>query len=140
MTPRYLSALAEGERGLPFGLQTVAPNGVPLRALAVTWLLVVLLLQTGRLTEFFALSSVTVLAQYGVTALALLALARRRERGLVPRDAWPAIPSVLVALALVVGGAEAREAVVTAVTLALGLLLRRLGSARVDRDYPSRNG
>jgi basic amino acid/polyamine antiporter, APA family len=122
-TPRYLSALAAGGRSLPFDFERIAPNGVPLRALFVTWVLVVALLQAGRLSEFFALSSVTVLAQYGVTALALIALARRREYGLVPAQAWPAIPTILVTLALV-SGAETREALIAGGALALGLLLR----------------
>jgi basic amino acid/polyamine antiporter, APA family len=122
-TPRYLSALAAGGRSLPFDLERVGLHGVPLRALFVTWLLVVSLLQAGSLNEFFALSSVAVLAQYGVTALSLLALARRRERGLGPRDAWSALPTVLVTVALV-SGARAREAGVAGGALLLGLLLR----------------
>ncbi len=122
-TPRYLSALAGGGRSLPFDFESIAPNGVPLRALFVTWLLVVLLLQAGSLSEFFALSSVAVLAQYGVTALALIALSRRRERGLVPASAWPAFPTILVTLALV-SGAQAREALIAGGALTLGLLLR----------------
>jgi basic amino acid/polyamine antiporter, APA family len=124
-TPHYLSALASGGRSLPFDFERVAPNGVPLRALAVTWLLVVLLLQGGSLTEFFALSSVTVLAQFGVTALALFALGRRRERGLRPADAWSALPTVVVTLALV-SGARPREAIVAGGALVLGMLLRFL--------------
>ncbi len=122
-TPRYLSALATGGRSLPFDLDRVGSRGVPLRALFATWLLVVALLQAGSLNEFFALSSVAVLAQYGVTALALLALARRRERGLAPRDAWSALPTIVVTVALV-SGAHAREAAVAGGALVLGLLLR----------------
>src|SRR5262249_54721556 len=38
-TPRYLSALAAGEREL-FGLDREAASGVPLRALFVTWAIV----------------------------------------------------------------------------------------------------
>lgn len=129
MTPRYLSALAAGGRQLPLELERMSETGVPLRALFLTWLLVSLLLQGGDLAEFFALSSVTVLIQYGVTALSLFALARRGERGLRIRDAWPALPTVLVTLALVTG-AHAREAVVAAGALALGLLLRAIRRAR----------
>jgi basic amino acid/polyamine antiporter, APA family len=123
-TPRYLSALATGGRSLPFRLDRMGLRGVPLRALFVTWLLVVSLLQAGSLSEFFALSSVAVLAQYGVTALSLLALALRRERGLGPGDAWSALPTIVVAVALVVFGARAREAGVAGCALLLGLLLR----------------
>jgi len=122
-TPRYLSALAAGGNSLPFEFERIAPNGVPMRALFITWALVVALLQNGSLTEFFALSSVAVLAQYGVTALALIALARRREYGLVPSQAWPGVPTILVTLALV-SGAQAREASIAAGALALGLALR----------------
>jgi hypothetical protein len=64
-----------------------------------------------------------VLAQFGVTALSLLALARRHERGLRPIDAWPALPTVAVAIALV-SGARPREAIVAGVALLLGVLLR----------------
>jgi amino acid transporter len=136
-TPRYLSALAKGGGSLPFGFERVAPNGVPLRALGMTWLLVVLLLQGGSLSEFFALSSVTVLAQFGVTALSLLALARRRERGLRPIDAWPALPTLAVAIALV-SGARPREAIVAGVAMLLGVLLR--GYHRFTPRKPAGSG
>jgi APA family basic amino acid/polyamine antiporter len=122
-TPRYLSALATGGGSLPFDLDRTSAKGVPLRALFVTWLLVAGLLQAGSLSEFFALSSVAVLAQYGVTALSLLALARRRERGLSPRDAWSAFPTIVVTVALV-AGAHLHEALVAGGALALGLALR----------------
>jgi APA family basic amino acid/polyamine antiporter len=122
-TPRYLSALASGGGSLPFDFERVAGNGVPLRALFITWLLVVGLLQGGSLTEFFALSSIAVLAQYGVTALSLLALARRHDQGLGPRDAWSALPTIAITLALV-SGAQLREAAVAGGALVLGLLLR----------------
>jgi amino acid transporter len=122
-TPRYLSALASGGGSLPFDFEKIAGNGVPLRALFITWLLVVGLLQSGSLTEFFALSSIAVLAQYGVTALSLLALGRRHEQGLRPRDAWSALPTIAITLALV-SGAEMREAAVAGGALVLGLLLR----------------
>jgi amino acid transporter len=129
MTPRYLSALAAGGRQLPLAFERTADNGVPLRALFLTWLLVSLLLQGGELSEFFALSGVTVLLQYGVTALSLLALARRRERGLAPRDAWPVLPTVLVTLALA-SGAHAREVFVAAAALVCGLGLRAVRRSR----------
>jgi basic amino acid/polyamine antiporter, APA family len=122
-TPRYLSALAAGGGSLPFDLGRVSGAGVPLRALFVTWLLVLALLQGGSLSEFFALSSVAVLAQYGATAVSLAALARRHERGLRPGDAWSALPTLLVTVALV-SGAHAHEALVAGGALALGLLLR----------------
>lgn len=124
MTPRYLSALAEGGRQLPFGFERVTAGGVPLPALGLTWGLVCgLHLVGGNLAEVFALSGATVLLQYGVTALALLALARRGERGLSLRDAWPALPALVVTLVLV-SSAEAREALIAGAALTLGLVLR----------------
>lgn len=124
MTPRYLSALAAGGRQLPFGFERETARGVPLPALALTWALVCLLhLLGGGLAEVFALSGATVLLQYGVTALALLALARRGEHGLTRRDAWPVLPALVVTLVLV-SGAEAREALIAGGALALGLVLR----------------
>jgi len=121
-TPRYLSALAHGQ-GLAFHFDRVAANGVPLRALAVTWLLVFVLLLGGTRGELFALSSVAVLTQYVVAALSLLELARRRERGLGPRQAWASYPAIAVGLALVAGG-QPREWAVAAGALLIGLLLR----------------
>jgi amino acid transporter len=126
-TPRYLSSLAAGEHHL-LGLDRVTEKGVPLPALAVTAAVVALVVGSGELAELFALSSIAVLAQYGVSAAALVVLARRRSLGLRPRDAWPALPTALVAIALVAFGATAREGLVAATTLLLGLLL--LGLAR----------
>jgi len=128
-TPRYLSALASGGRTL-FELDHISPGGVPLRALAVTWVVVGLVVSLGELGELFALSSIAVLMQFGTSALALLVLAWRRERGLRPLQAWPAVPTLAVAVALVVSGATAREALVAAGTMALGLGLLRLARPR----------
>jgi amino acid transporter len=121
-TPRYLSALAEGGR-LGLGLAAMNERGVPARALLVTWVLVTLLLQSGSRAELFALSSVAVLMQYGVTAAALAILASRRERGLSLRHAVLAGPAFAVALALG-SGASRREGVVAASAVVLGLVLR----------------
>ena len=128
-TPRYLSALAAGQRRLG-GLDRVSPAGVPLRALAVTWALVSAIVSLGELAELFALSSIAVLMQYGVSAAALAALAGRRRLGLRPRDAWPALPTLAVAAALVAFGATAREALVAAATVLVGLGLLRLAPPR----------
>jgi basic amino acid/polyamine antiporter, APA family len=121
-TPRYLSSLAAGSP-LALHLERMAANGVPLRALAATWLLVGILLLGGTRGELFALSSVAVLMQYVVAALSLLELGRRRERGLDLRKAWSAIPAIVVGLAIVTGG-SAREWVVAAAALLVGLVLR----------------
>jgi len=127
-TPRYLSALAEGGR-LALGLEVMNARGVPARALLVTWALVVLLLQSGSRAELFALSSVAVLMQYGVTASSLIVLGRRRERGLTPRHAVLALPALAVAFALGTG-ASRREAVVAVSAVLLGLILRWAASRR----------
>ncbi len=124
-TPRYLSALAAGERKL-FDLERVSPDGVPMRALAVTWMVVAAIVSLGELGELFALSGIAVLLQFGTSALALLVLAFRRERGLRPLHAWPAVPTLAVAGALVATGATAREAAVAAGAVLLGLGLLRL--------------
>jgi amino acid transporter len=121
VTPRYLSSMAAGEGGL-FGLDRIAADGVPRRALFVTWVLVAAFVAAGELGELFALSSLAVLMQFGVTAAALLALAFRRERGLRPRDAWPAPLTLLVAVGLAAFGATAREGLVAAGVVALGLV------------------
>jgi APA family basic amino acid/polyamine antiporter len=134
-TPRYLSALAEGEGGL-LGLDRVDADGVPRRALAVTWLLVAVFVTLGELGELFALSSLGVLMQYGVTAAALLALARRRERGLRPRDAWPAPLTLLVAAALAGFGATLREALVALAVIVAGLAALRVARATSPPSVP----
>jgi amino acid transporter len=136
-TPRYLSSMAAGAGGL-FGLDRVAADGVPRRALAVTWLLVAVFLGVGELGELFALSSLTVLMQFGVTAAALLALALRREHGLRPRDAWPAPLTLLVAVTLAGFGATAREGVVALAAVLVGVAVLRL--ARRSRPVPPRAG
>ena len=69
-TPRYLSALAAGERPL-LDLDRLSSRGVPLRALAITWIVVCATVSLGDLGELFALSSIAVLMQFGTSALAL---------------------------------------------------------------------
>ncbi len=128
-TPRYLSSLASGEREL-FALDRVSANGVPMRALAVTWLVVAVTVSLGDLGELFALSSIAVLMQFGTSALALLVLAARRRRGLRPGQSWPAVPTLAVAAVLVASGATAREALVAAGAVVLGLVLMRVARAR----------
>jgi amino acid transporter len=130
-TPHYLAALARGEPRR-FGLDMLSARGVPRRALAATWLLVSLTVQSGTLGQLFALSSAAVLAQYFVTAAALLALARRRERGLTSRHAWIAVPAIVVSIAIV-AGATAREAIAGVVAVLLGLALRALFRDRRER-------
>lgn len=128
-TPHYLSALASGHYAL-FDLERLDGKGVPQRALLVTWVLVTILVNAGDLGELFALSSIAVLMQFGVTAAALVALASRRERGLRPLDAWPALPTFVVGIALVVFGATLREGLVAVGAVVLGLVLSRLAPKR----------
>ena len=132
-TPRYLSSMAAGEGGF-FGLDRVGADGVPRRALFVTWLLVGAFVAVGELGELFALSSLAVLMQFGVTAAALLALALRRERGLRPRDAWPAPLTLAVAFTLAGFGATAREGLV-----AVGVVLVGLAALWLARRSQSRS-
>ena len=128
-TPRYLSALAAGGREV-FALDRVSASGVPTRALAVTWAVVTVLVSLGDLGELFALSSIAVLLQFGTSALALVVLALRRDRGLAPGQAWPAVPTLAVAAVLVAAGATAREAFVAAGAVLLGVALLRLSRPR----------
>jgi hypothetical protein len=121
-TPRYLSALASGQRRL-FDLERFAGNGVPRRALVVTWALVMLVVQAGDLSGLFALSALAVLTQFGVTAAALLALAWRRERGLRPVHALLAVPALALGLYLAAEGATRNEGMASLAALLLGFLL-----------------
>jgi amino acid transporter len=115
-TPRFLSALVPKTR---FGVET---NGVPRLALGTTWLLVSILISLGSLGQLLALSSLSVVMQYLLVALALLKFAVRRERDLTFREAWPAIPTVLVAVALV-SGAEPKEWAVASGSIALSCVI-----------------
>lgn len=130
-TPRYLSALASGES--LGGLDRVNARGVPARALGVTWLLVMALIQVETLGELFALSAFAVLTQFVVTAASLAALARRSERGLTPRHAWISVPAAAVGLTIA-AGATSREFLTAGAAILLGLALRavsRLGPRRL---------
>jgi amino acid transporter len=126
-TPRYLSALARGG-SLPLGLDTMAPNGVPERALSATWVLVVALVALAGRGELFDLSSLAVLIQYVVTALALGALARRGERDLTRRHAWVALPAALAGATLAYA-ASIQELALTAGAVVVGFMLRRRPAA-----------
>jgi amino acid transporter len=128
-TPRYLSALAAGEREL-MGLDREARSGVPLRALFVTWAVVTAMVNLGDLSELFALSAMAVLMQFGVTAASLVVLARRRERGLRPRHAWLALPTFALGVTLVTFGATRREILVATATVVTGFLLAAVAKRR----------
>jgi len=115
-TPRFLSALVPKTR---FGVEK---NGVPRLALVTTWLLVSILISLGSLGQLLALSSLSVVMQYLLVALALLKFAWKGERNLSIREAWPAIPTVLVAVALV-SGAEPKEWAVASGSIALSCVI-----------------
>jgi hypothetical protein len=101
-----------------------------LRALAITWAALAVV-SLGELGELFELSSIAVLMQFGTGALALLLLARRRERGLVPGQAWPALPTLAIALVLVAAGATLREVLVAGAAVLVGVVLLRLSQPRL---------
>jgi amino acid transporter len=111
------------------------PRGVPLRALVITWVLVLILLATGTRGQLFLFSSVAVLMQYGVSAASLAALSLRAERGLRPAHALVAIPAL--AIAFILGsGATWREVGWAAAALSLGLLLRWMARRRPREPKP----
>jgi APA family basic amino acid/polyamine antiporter len=127
-TPRFLSALVPRTR---FGKDS--PRGVPLAALGITWVLVAVIVSLGDLGQLLALSSLSVVMQYLLVALALLKFAARGERNVRWRDGWPAIPTVVVALVLV-SGAERGEWAVAAASIAVSCVVyfaarRHLGGA-----------
>lgn len=126
MSPRYLTALGTRD-ALGTWLGHEDTRRVPQRALWITVLAVCVFAQLGALGELLALSSVAVLAQYGVTAAALLVLAARRVRGLTRWHMLPA-PFALAAIVMIAQGATSNELLVAGGVLALGaglLLLRR---------------
>jgi APA family basic amino acid/polyamine antiporter len=116
-TPRFLSALVPRTR---FG--RVTPSGVPLPALVITWVLGMVLIMAGDLGQLLALSSLSVVMQYLLVAIALAKFALRGERGLRRKDAWSALPTVVVALVLV-SGAERGEWAVAAGSIVLSAVI-----------------
>jgi APA family basic amino acid/polyamine antiporter len=126
MTPRYLAPLGTSD-ALGFRLDEQSPRAVPLRAFAVTYVLLFAMLAAnavwGSVGHLLALASLSVTLQYGVTAAALFALASRGENGLSPRDRWSA-PFVLLSCALFLFGASALEIPIVLGMLALGAVAR----------------
>jgi APA family basic amino acid/polyamine antiporter len=130
MTPRLLSALGQ-PRGLGEWIVREDPRGVPQRALLITLAVVVIPLLLGSVAELFVLSSVAVLAQYAVSAAALVVLAIRRKNGIRIWHLWPA-PLALGAIALVARAARISELLLAFGVLGLGavvLVVRRLAPA-----------
>jgi basic amino acid/polyamine antiporter, APA family len=123
MTPRYLSALGTPELlGPTLGRER---RGVPVAALLVTTASVVLLVSASSLGGLFVLSSLAVLLQYAVSAVALFRLAGRRERGLGRIDRWLA-PLSLISILALVRSAQLAEIGVLFGILLFGLLLLQL--------------
>lgn len=125
MTPRYLASLGAGHVGV--ALSSHDPRGVPRASLALSVVLMSALLIAGSGGQLFALSSVAVLSQYGMTGLALLVLALRRLRGLRPIDAWPAPFVIALGVVLVVFGGSRWEWIVAGTAVVVGVALRALG-------------
>lgn len=121
MTPRYLAALGRPD-GLGLWVAREDRRHVPQRALWLTALAVSAAVVSGRLMELFALSSVAVVAQYGMSVAALAKLSFRRTLGLSPWHALAA-PLALGAVWLVARAARAGELLVAAGVLALGALV-----------------
>jgi basic amino acid/polyamine antiporter, APA family len=129
MTPRYLAALGRPD-ALGFELDRLSPRAVPLRAFAVTYVVVFLILLAnahwGSIRHLLALSSLTVTIQYAVTALALFVLASREAAGLRRTDRWPA-PFALLAFMMFLLGSKRLEVPVLLGMIALGFMVRAIG-------------
>lgn len=131
MTPRYLAALGTPRLlGATLGRET---RGVPLRALVVTASAVMLLVSSASLSGLFVLSSLAVLAQYAVSAVALFRLAQRRERGLGRVDQWLA-PLCLASIVLLAWAAQPAELAIVAGVLVTGFALLYARRALASRS------
>lgn len=133
MSPRYLSTLGRPD-GLGPWIGRESERHVPQRALWITLGVVLVVSLSGKLGELFVLSSVSVLAQYAVSAAALAVLAVKRENGLSPRHLWP-VPLALGAILLLGQAAKAIELFVFAGVLLAGgvVVLARRWLARRRR-------
>ena len=129
MTPRYLAPLGRPD-ALGFELDRLSPRAVPLRAFAVTYVLVFAILvanaRWGSMRNLLALASLGVTMQYAVTAAALVVLASRGAAGLQRGDWWPA-PFAVLSLVLFLMGSSRLEIPVLLGMIALGFLVRAIG-------------
>lgn len=132
MTPRYLAPLGRPD-ALGFELDRLSPRAVPLRAFAVTYVLLFAILSAnaawGSIRNLLALSSLSVTLQYAVTAAALFVLATRKAAGLRRADRWPA-PFAVLSFVLFLIGSTRLEIPVLAGMIALGFVVRSLGRRR----------
>jgi amino acid transporter len=132
MTPRYLSALGRRD-GFGAWLGYTNTRGVPTRALAITALIVLSLVQMGSLDELFAMSSIAVLAQYGSTAASLIRLGWRQFKGLGKGDIVLGVLATMTTL-LVVSGAHWKELLRALGVIAAGVVLKVLLSRHAAAD------
>ncbi len=126
MTPRYLAALGTAEL-LGEGLARER-RGVPVVALLVTTVCVTVLVSSSSLGGLFVLSSLAVLLQYAVSALALFRLAGRRRGGLGRLDRALA-PLCLLSIVALAHAAKWAEIAVLFGILLLGFAALRARSA-----------
>jgi APA family basic amino acid/polyamine antiporter len=131
MTPRYLSAL--GTDALLGRALSRERRGVPVLSLLITTALVLVLVSSSALLRLIVLSSLAVLLQYAVSAVALFRLAARGERQLGRLDRLLA-PLTLVAIAALVQAAELVE-----ILTLLGILLCGFALLHVHRALASRH-
>ena len=135
MSPRYLAALGRPDA---FGawLGREDSRRVPQWALWLTAGGVLALVQLRKGEELFVLSSVAVLAQYAVSAAALVRLSLKREHGLRAIHLLPA-PLALGAILLVGQAARLKELAVASSVLIIGallLLVRRVASSEASSN------
>ncbi|HQP35290.1 MAG TPA: APC family permease [Polyangiaceae bacterium] len=131
MTPRYLSALGRPD-GLGVWFGAGDARGVPRRALGITAVAVLVLVQNGSLDELFAMSSISVLAQYGSTAASLIALGWRRDRGLGRGDLAIGLAAAITAV-VVASGAKWQEVARAGGVVAVGVVARVLLGLKTRR-------
>lgn len=124
MTPRYLATLGRPDALGPW-LGHESARKVPLRALAITTTLVLILISIGKFAGLLVLASLAVLVQYGVSAASLAKLALERRCGFERRHLWPA-PLALGAILLIAQAAKLSELWVLTGVLVAGAVLLRL--------------
>lgn len=132
MTPRYLSAL--GTESLLGPALAREQRGVPVRALVITTIGVVALISSSAVLRLMVLSSLAVLLQYAVSAVALFRLALRGKKGfgLIDRVLAPLSLLAIVALAR---AAETSELVTLGLLLAAGFGLLRVRRALASSPH-----
>ncbi|MFW5740380.1 MAG: APC family permease [Myxococcota bacterium] len=122
MSPRYLSTLGRAD-GLGTWLGMSNDRGVPTRALALTAVAALVLVQLGDLDELFALSSIAVLAQYGSTSASLIWMGARRRLGLGRADVVFGFMA-LGCVAVVMTGAQVQELLRAGAVVLVGWLTK----------------